>query len=359
MVDGPGASWQIQFSRPLANLRTTHSVSFTVFEDQPIAQAPPSSWPQRLEALLRDLEPTVVVLSRCHGVLLEPIVQAAKNANIPTIYHIDDDLLSVPEELGEAKFQFYNDPARRNRILTALKSVDLIYCSTAALHHRLGRLGLETSSVYGAIFSAAIPPFKPFSPKAPLTVGYMGTSGHKADLELVVPAVTALMRERPDIHFEVFGSLKLPDALRVEFPDRTSHIPPDANYEQFLTQLSRLGWAVGLAPLKLTPFNAVKSNTKFVEYSVAGMPVIASAGPAYDSDVQSGCALGCRNSGDWRAAMMRVTGSSKTAEGLVAKAQKRLVSEYNISRLSSQVIHVIQCASRVHAQRSGRAGGSV
>ena len=51
--------------------------------------------------------PNMLVLSRYGGGGHEPAVWAARADNIPVIYHIDDDLFSVPEELGPEKFGRY------------------------------------------------------------------------------------------------------------------------------------------------------------------------------------------------------------------------------------------------------------
>ena len=53
-------------------------------------------------------------------------------------------------------------------------------------------------------------------------------------------------------------------------------VPKVHNYDEFQSVLSTLGWWVGLAPLSQNQFNLCKSNTKFVEYIQAGIPVIAS-----------------------------------------------------------------------------------
>ena len=74
----------------------------------------------------------------------------------------------------------------------------------------------------------------------------------------------------------------MPENFLSKYPGRCSTVAKVHNYDEFQSVLSGLGWWVGLAPLTENQFNYCKSNTKFVEYIQAGIPVIASNYGPYD-----------------------------------------------------------------------------
>ncbi|WP_128562621.1 hypothetical protein, partial [Methylobacterium crusticola] len=291
LADGPGATWRISFERPLRAARARREVRFACLDEAALRVLPPGAAGAGLRTLMEVLAPDAVVMSRFAGPLVGPVLREAARAACPVVVHLDDDLFQVPDELGPAKAARHGAPARRGSLHAACRGADLIYASTRALHLRLGRAGYPAPAVYGAVYCAAHEPFADYAPRRPPAIGYMGTSGHEADLAAWVPAVLALMRARADLRFETFGTVAMPPALAEAFPGRVSRRPPVADYDAFLDAMRGLGWAVGLAPLRPTPFNAVKADTKLVEYAAAGIPAVVAEGPAYAEAVAAGAAL--------------------------------------------------------------------
>lgn len=350
MVDGPGATWRISFERPLRNARARREVSFCCFEENSIQKLPISQIRLELEALVEETEPSIIILSRCSSIAVQILLEIAKRAGIPTIYHIDDDLFQVPAELGAAKFQYYNSPERQANLRIGCSGADLIYCSTRALYYRLGRFGFATPIVYGEIYCAIPDAVNAFTPKWPLTIGYMGTSGHKTDLELIVPEVLELMQEHPNLRFEVFGSIDLPRELSSAYPHRTAKFAPTSDYDAFLARLGELGWAVGVAPLRDMAFNTVKANTKFIEYAAAGIPCVVSSGQVYDDVVRHGAAPAASRPDEWRAAIDELLDDLDKAAAQLNTAQHYAQAKFSTAKLAEQVFAVIDCAMQARAR---------
>ncbi|HET6435854.1 MAG TPA: glycosyltransferase [Xanthomonadaceae bacterium] len=150
---------------------------------------------------------------------------------------------------------------------------------------------------------------------------YMGTATHDSDFAVVLPALDRLHAEHPGrFRLTVVGALKQP-------PDRpwleTLAPPPGQHdYPRFVRWLSRQGpFDVGLAPLAATPFNACKSDIKFLDYSALGLLSVVSKVPAYAALEHAGLAL-CVPEGDtaWFDALDAVLSDPAAHEPMAARA---------------------------------------
>ena len=338
---------QICFLRPLKNL--TESGKFAIdfiteFElrTQFGHYARSEESRQWISEKFASFDPTVVVLCRYSGPNVEHIVEASRARNIPVIFHIDDDLLDVPIEIGEKKHAMHNEPMRLSSIRYLLDEADLVYSSTQILATRLREHGARARIKAGKIVcSGEI--MVPASLKPTRKVGYMGFD-HAHDLEMILPALVRFLDENPDIQFELFGSIPKPAALD-RFGNRISHRPPVPDYGQFLEAFSALGWDIGICPLATTRFNSFKANNKWVEYTSIGAAVVASGGTIYDQCCADGCGSLAYDLDMWHSALSRLATDESARYRQVAAAQRRLMREYTTERLQRQVVDMMMLAN--------------
>ncbi|MGN2433686.1 glycosyltransferase [Pseudomonas syringae] len=301
------------------------------------------SWiKQRIE----DFKPTIMVFCRYSGPHGDYITSLAEKLGIPTVFHVDDDLLNVPVEIGLKKHEFHNRPARLETVRHLLEHVDVVYCSTAALEQRFVSYGFQSTFKVGEIYCSG-KVLAPAVNRPVKKIGYMGFD-HAHDLEMVLPALIQVLRRNPEVEFELFGSIPKPTVLD-EFGDRIHVIPPIPNYGEFLEKFATLNWDVGICPLANTDFNAVKANTKWVEYTSVGTAVVASGGTIYDACCSDGCGLLATNTKEWADAIEVFIHNSKNRSVQVTKAQKRLSDDYSIERLEAQVLEVLEVAHKKRA----------
>ena len=99
-----------------------------------------------------------------------------------------------------------------------------------------------------------------------------GTKTHDADFGEVAPALEQLLRKRPSVRLRIVGELNLPPAFSM-FGERVQHLPrtPYAHYLRLLADSD-----ISVAPLEATPFNDAKSNIKFLEAAILGVPSVCS-----------------------------------------------------------------------------------
>lgn len=340
---GPTATQMISFEQPFA---AAPEAPFRIVFEKDYAET------GEIEGAFAARQPDILVLSRYTSERGRTWIDLARSAGIPVIFHLDDDLLAVPASLGEAKFKAYNRPERLQALRDNIEASDLLYLSTAELANRFREHEIATPIVAGDVY-CAVDPDQIGALLAPATgpvVGYMGTGGHSADLSMIMPAICEAMETIPNLQFEVFGTIKMPAELD-RFQGRVRHVPPVADYSEFLPFLRSLGWWVGLAPLEDNTFNRCKADTKWVEYSLAGMAVVASDLPVYHRACADGAGVLAASTSQWTEAIRKLVYEPGERKRMIEAAQAKLRERYTHEKLRQQVIGIFEHARTVQGSK--------
>lgn len=291
------------------------------------------------ERRLAAFDPDIVLFCRYSGPAADVMTDWARRNGVSVLFHLDDDLLNIPRELGEAKFKSHNAPERLKTVRHLLSESDLVYCSTRILMERLKAHGLAAPLVSGAI-NASATVLAPATLRPVRTVGYMGSSSHGADFAMIAPALAAYLREFPEVGFELFGAIPLPAELEA-MSDRILRVSPVRGYQEFMSAFAQRQWDIGLCPLLPTPFNLCKSNLKWLDYTAVGAAVISSAGTVYDSCCDDGCGILVSDSDSWLDGLRRLTRDPHLRHEQVLRAQQKLRDDYSLERHSRQVLQIL------------------
>ena len=207
------------------------------------------------------------------------------------IHALDDDFLSLTSE-QEPWFS----ETHRQVLQFLLTQADGLVVTTSALAERFAPLNSRIGVVPNALDERLLAGSKPAPHdtsfgRRRVVIGYMGTPTHDDDLMMILPALQKIAQEhRDECEFQIVGGARQVRTFESlgKLPVRVINPRPgEAEYPLFmLWYSSRLGWDIGLAPLRDTPFNHCKSDIKFLDYSAIGAAGIYSRGPAYDSSVQ-------------------------------------------------------------------------
>ena len=294
--------------------------------------------------------PDLIVCCRYSGPHARVILGSAAELGIPAIYHIDDDLLNIPPEIGSVKYKAHNNPARLSTVRSLLEGATLVYCSTPEIKRRFRALQFYAPMVVGQVYCTSRV-YRAAEPGPVRKVGYMGFD-HAHDFEIALPAIEAYLEANPTVQFELFGSIPMPERLQ-RFGARVLSVPPVRGYEAFRQELADRKWDIGICPLARTPFNSVKANTKWVEYTSSGMAVIATAGMVYDGCAGEGRGL-LVSPGEWGAALQLLTDDPDLRYRMAVQAQTHLARYYSDDVLSGQVLDVFARARGIVDVQSGR-----
>ena len=271
---GPTATQMISFGQPFDGF--SGSPDYRMSFEKHLAHL------ADIEKSFSDHKPHLLVLSRYTSERGLDWIRLAHAAAVPVIFHIDDDLLAVPASLGKAKYKAYNSPERLRALRQNIEASDLLYVSTSELGRRFKTYRISTPIVPGSVYCSVCPSEigALLPPASGPVIGYMGTSGHSADLAMILPAICQIMDAMPSVQFEVFGTIEMPSEME-RFNHRVRHIAAVGDYRQFLSPANtRL--VDRSCSTEDNPFNRSKADTKWVEYSSAGMAVVASKLPIYE-----------------------------------------------------------------------------
>jgi tetratricopeptide (TPR) repeat protein len=205
---------------------------------------------------------------------LLPIVAGRREEGLTTVYEISDNFAALPSSITH-ELSFRN-PICLATTYQLIQLSDAVQAVSDILLERFQFL-FETGRVFDNQIQEMGPP--PRSAGNPVIIGWGGSTGHTEDLKWIAPALKRFCDQNDGVCFsfmgnpqqfeEVFGSWARSDKCRYKDPGSLS------DYFGFLDTLD-----IGLAPLKDTPFNACRSDVKFIEYASRGVvPVLSDTGP--------------------------------------------------------------------------------
>ncbi|HBE77707.1 MAG TPA: hypothetical protein DDW65_07950 [Firmicutes bacterium] len=230
---------------------------------------------------LEDLQDiNILILYRCIQDSTLSLARFARLIHIKVIYELDDDLLEPPE--NESWGQRYRTSHLSQIIQMFLAEVDLVKAGSPELAGRLKKKGYQ--AVYQPYTANICDLPIVDTTKLPYRVGYFGSPHHQNDIELIfsdLMALKELFQEK--IEFEFIGCYPR-DWQQLE----AGIFPYQPDYELFLKFLAGRCWSLGLAPLRRTSFNEAKSNSKFRDYTAAGVLGIYADLPPYRDSIRDG-----------------------------------------------------------------------
>lgn len=188
----------------------------------------------------------------------------------PFVYEIDDNIYDVAESSTAYKYWYPGSP-RIAIVETLIKNADAVTVTTEALRDAYSHLN-DTIYVLPNCQDPEFWKFKKSKPNKNFTIGWAGSSTHYDDLKSIWRPMKKFLRNHRDVRFKVVGAKCdfLVDHPQVDISTEWSHI---SKYPQYLADLN---FDVGVVPVVSRPFNLGKSNIKWQEYTMVGVPTIAS-----------------------------------------------------------------------------------
>jgi glycosyltransferase involved in cell wall biosynthesis len=211
------------------------------------------------------------------------VAEEAHKLGLTTFFDIDDLVFDADSYRENRNLASLPKHEQRNLLLGAdlykqmLQFVDHAIGSTELISARLApNVAGQTLTVENALDETLLALSETEFPRvsSPATTIFYGsgTDTHDADLALVAEPLAQVLREFPDVRLVLAGPLRLPDGL-AEYQDRIIRLP-STDVATYYAMLARSD--INLAPLEPGCFNDAKSNIKFLEASVLGLPSVCS-----------------------------------------------------------------------------------
>ncbi len=246
--------------------------------------------------LLNVQDISLVVFFRCeYSQLTATFLEKCKKANIPTIFDIDD-LIFDESIVGEIDaFQQMDESTRQRYLLgvqaylSMLEACDYVTASTEYLcQYVTKKTGKQAFLITNGVNRSQIQIANTVRQQNPggRKIGYLsGSKTHQKDFEQAAGALARILQNYPDVTLTVIGFLDIPECL-AQFSEKIQ-VLPFANYKELLRICASL-YAV-IVPLEYkTAFCQAKSELKYFEQALLGIPVVASPTAAYKACIQDG-----------------------------------------------------------------------
>lgn len=256
----------------------------------------------------------IVFQRQYHPETLETIEYANSLGKL-TVYEIDDDLWHVhPTNPGYA---FWKEKETIEGAEECIHACKIVTTTTPALAEYLKRFNknvfvLPNMLSFGHWLKESCNRERRGEK---LVVGWAGSMTHWIDLKILTGTMEQLLDEYPQIEFHLAGGREYPFREH----ERMKALAPVKvwDYSSLLK-----GFDIGLAPLIDSHFNRCKSDLKYLEYAMMGVPVVASEVEAYTSIKHGENGFLAKNNKDWLKYLRRLIEDAELRKNMGKKARQ-------------------------------------
>ena len=223
----------------------------------------------------------VVVVQRILP-FLDVLRKKCNKYGIKLIYETDDDLLGV--EKNSPSYEYVNRVS--NSIKNFIEDSEVITVTTPTLASKFDEN--KTVIISNYYVDSVLNIKEDIKTEGKLKLGYYGTLTHSKDLFLIKNVILRL-KEKYDFDFEIIGGFNASDNVDESWFKAIDLPPNNMDFEKFMGWLSKtIDWDIALVPLEDSPFNQCKSELKFIELAVLGLPGVYSDMCVYNNVVTDG-----------------------------------------------------------------------
>ena len=283
---------------------------------------------------------------------VEEVLRYARETGMRVVYDIDDlvfdpaiaDRIDGLSGMGPMeRRQTVAAMWRRRRLLLAC---DLVTVSTTPLARAVAQLGRPSAVVPNTLNAAQLRVAaeiarRPRPEREHVWIGYFsGTPTHRRDFAVCEPALLRLMERHSQVRFRAVGYLEL-GAQWERYGDRVERIGL-LNPDDLLRLMAETD--INLAPLEPgNPFCEGKSELKFFEAALVGVPTVASATEPFLGAIEdgvSGVIVG--DPEGWRDALESLIACSARRRDMGRAAKARALSLFDPAPVAARVIAAFQ-----------------
>ncbi len=284
------------------------------------------------------------------------LISTARQLGIPTFYEIDDlifDIEHYPEDYEGyggliTKEEYASLMAGAPVFRGAMQACDYGIASTAPLakhmekNVRSGKVFVHRNAL-GLAHLEAIAAEKERKPGRKLTLFYgSGTKAHKRDFEdMLAPALAKIFAKYGGrIRLRLAGFQEIPPTLS-SFEQYIESNPPIWDVAQYWKLLAKSD--INLAVLSRSEATDSKSEIKWMEAGMFGIPSVVSRLPNYEDTVEHGVTgLLAETPDEWFVALDRLIASQELRKQIGAAARKAVGARYSESVMARNLSRIME-----------------
>ncbi len=250
-----------------------------------------------------------------------------EQSNCPIVFEIDDNIYDVSTSSPSYRYWYPGSPLFEIAELF-MSNVDALTVSTPELVDAYKHLNPNIYVLPNCQDPDDWEGIERPTPEDKLVIGWAGSNTHYDDLHMIRRVIKKILRNNPNVVFRVIGSL--PDFLEgvpgVEFRRDVVGV------RKWPAKLAELNFDIGLAPVVDRPFNRSKSNIKWQEYAMLGIPTVASNIGAY-KEIQSGVTgFTADSEAGWLAHIQYLINNPELADSVGEQAKQYVLDNHNIQK---------------------------
>ena len=268
------------------------------------------------------------------------VLEKLKKAGKHIVYDIDDDIFSLTPDNPA-----FHVIGRDNQQAAAacMKLADKVTTTTDVLANRLRQIvdDISPEVIPNAMDTRDgwLPTEETGSPDEWKRIFWQGSAPHEQDWGVCIEAVDRIMGKHKNVRLVLLGYLPQCVIARIEQPHwkgRVEHIGFN-DPETYFDIIHHVRADVAVAPLQPQTFNEAKSPIKWLEATLIGIPVVASAMEPYASVIEDGedGRLVPPDTDAWyRALEEMLLCPAKERRDMVRVARRRASSDFDIRNIS-------------------------
>jgi len=278
----------------------------------------------------------VIVVQRLYSWREFYTVERLKRHGKRIVYDIDDDIFSIPADNPAARV------IRRDQMEAAkgiMAIVDKITTTTEILKEKLGFQdktvvipnAIDLDDGYQIGYQGQTDEFR--------RIMWMGSATHEKDWECCLPAVDSILQKYPNTRLVLLGFIPRCIQAMVESSrpwwDGRVEFSGFTDVETYVSVTKQLRVDIALCPLQDTVFNHSKSAIKWMEYSAAGIPTIASNVSPYKEAITNDHdgILVENNPEEWEQAICKLLDEEDLRRTFVDNARSTINEKYDIKKV--------------------------
>lgn len=281
----------------------------------------------------------VVIMGMVHTPAALQTFYAIKDAypDKPILAEIDDNILSTPT-YNPADAFYQPGSMFRSVAVDQFRAADAIICSTPYLAELYADFCEQTFTVPNSIDRKAWDKLRRKN-KAGVRIGWAGGASHVEDLEILRPAVDAVLKKHKEARFVFVHGI--PEFFRGM--DRVECVQKFTRIDRYPAMLASLDFDIGIAPLVDNAFNRGKSNLRWLEYSALGIPCVASRVGHFAETLRDGKdALLADSPDDFTAKILSLVEDSGLRKRIGAAARARVDSDFDADKTAAAYVEILR-----------------
>jgi len=260
----------------------------------------------------------------------------AKNLGIKTVYDVDDNLFLIPDVINELH-SLYQQEEVRDTIKKFLNECDLITVPSMTLAKSMRQ---HCNTDICVLNNGINPDDWTHKEDDKIKIGWMGSQTHVKDAKLVSDALKAVLDDS-NAYLKLIGWVSSEEA----FAWAADHPKVELCEWVEINSLPSVmaDFDIGLCPIEDTEFNRCKSNIKWLQTGVMGIPCVVSGIPPYTDDVVNGVNGFCANTPqEWYDTIMMLVHDEATRNRVGLSAMREIREKHTTNRRAQELLAALR-----------------